>query len=340
MLLTEENMSKVIETMNELDDIVKHQEEYNADTKYARDARLSAFNKLMFDVFDRLKTDLVFLAAVEFENPQMMRSALDDFNYKLEAAENKRQTDKFGAYTENRLREITQDNIARFKKITEIDPDIAKLERVLNIQEGEAGRRQMDALESGFEEYNKYKREHPGDSKDFSAWVSAYKNEGGIIGQVVSTLLMNFPGLRKAIEKAAGEDTTTENTTSENTNAIGDYASGGIVPGDSYSGDKLTANVNSGEMILNKEQQANLWNLINGKEPGKDKKTSKWLDNATSKLSKQKNEEEKKPDPVLTMDVQNTVNQALAARAAPPQAAAPQAGAPKTNNGFGRTNLA
>ena len=40
------------------------------------------------------------------------------------------------------------------------------------------------------------------------------------------------------------------------------------------------------------------------------------------------------------MDMQNTVSQALASRVAPPQANAPQAGAPKTNNGFGRTNLA
>ena len=76
-----------------------------------------------------------------------------------------RKTDQYGAYTENRIREITQDNIARFKKITEIDPDIAKLEKVLNIQEGEAGKRQMDALEAGFEEFNKYKQEHPGESR-------------------------------------------------------------------------------------------------------------------------------------------------------------------------------
>ena len=41
------------------------------------------------------------------------------------------------------------------------------------------------------------------------------------------------------------------------------YADGGIVPGNSYSGDKQTAKVNSGEMILNKEQQSNLFNMIN-----------------------------------------------------------------------------
>ena len=42
----------------------------------------------------------------------------------------------------------------------------------------------------------------------------------------------------------------------------GSYASGGIVPGTSYSGDRLSANVNSGEMILNKRQQQNLFNML------------------------------------------------------------------------------
>ena len=38
----------------------------------------------------------------------------------------------------------------------------------------------------------------------------------------------------------------------------GSYAEGGIVPGTSYTGDKLIARVNSGEMILNRSQQAAL----------------------------------------------------------------------------------
>ena len=43
----------------------------------------------------------------------------------------------------------------------------------------------------------------------------------------------------------------------------GAFANGGIVGGTSVTGDKLFARVNSGEMILNKNQQRNLSNMIN-----------------------------------------------------------------------------
>jgi len=41
------------------------------------------------------------------------------------------------------------------------------------------------------------------------------------------------------------------------------FANGGIVNGSSFSGDRVMARVNSGEMILNRSQQANLFNMIN-----------------------------------------------------------------------------
>ena len=45
------------------------------------------------------------------------------------------------------------------------------------------------------------------------------------------------------------------------------FAEGGIVPGDSWTGDKVTAKVNSGEMILTREQQQRLFDLIQAGVP-------------------------------------------------------------------------
>lgn len=44
----------------------------------------------------------------------------------------------------------------------------------------------------------------------------------------------------------------------------GNFTSGGIVGGSSYTGDKLLGGLNSGEMILNKGQQSNLWKVAQG----------------------------------------------------------------------------
>ena len=46
------------------------------------------------------------------------------------------------------------------------------------------------------------------------------------------------------------------------------FANGGIVGGTSFTGDRVSAQVNSGEMILNKSQQANLFRIANGGSAG------------------------------------------------------------------------
>lgn len=48
----------------------------------------------------------------------------------------------------------------------------------------------------------------------------------------------------------------------------GSYATGGIIPGNSVSGDRLIARVNSGEMILNRSQQAAAYSALTGESVG------------------------------------------------------------------------
>jgi hypothetical protein len=42
------------------------------------------------------------------------------------------------------------------------------------------------------------------------------------------------------------------------------FAKGGIVPGSSFSGDNISAQLNSGEMVLTTGQQSRLFDLLNG----------------------------------------------------------------------------
>ena len=46
------------------------------------------------------------------------------------------------------------------------------------------------------------------------------------------------------------------------------FEHGGIVPGSSWSGDNVQARVNSGEMILTRAQQADLWKRLNSGQAG------------------------------------------------------------------------
>jgi hypothetical protein len=67
-------------------------------------------------------------------------------------------------------------------------------------------------------------------------------------------------------KQQAGFDLATKGTSKKLKSVVG-FADGGImdsriIPGNSFSGDKLNANINSGEMVLNREDQAKLFSMI------------------------------------------------------------------------------
>lgn len=61
---------------------------------------------------------------------------------------------------------------------------------------------------------------------------------------------------------AAGAATMLSSIATIKSATAGSYAEGGIVPGNSFTGDRLTANVNSGELILNRAQQNSIANQL------------------------------------------------------------------------------
>lgn len=63
---------------------------------------------------------------------------------------------------------------------------------------------------------------------------------------------------------AAGTATMLSTIAAIKSATAGSYAEGGIVPGRSFTGDNLTANVNSGELILTAAQQNNIASLLSG----------------------------------------------------------------------------
>ena len=82
---------------------------------------------------------------------------------------------------------------------------------------------------------------------NIAAIISVVAQIGAIVGTVASTIAQ-----AKQIVQGA---------------SAGSFEGGGVVGGTSYTGDKLTANVNSSEVILNREQQANtLFNMAQSRQ--------------------------------------------------------------------------
>lgn len=97
--------------------------------------------------------------------------------------------------------------------------------------------------------------------------ISIAEGAKGIAAGMASAAAVQFPGNIAAIISVVAQIGaivgTVASTISQAKSIIGSadagkFAGGGVVGGTSYTGDKLTANVNSGEVILNREQQANL----------------------------------------------------------------------------------
>lgn len=90
----------------------------------------------------------------------------------------------------------------------------------------------------------------------------------GIIGEAIANIALGFASATSKdtaggvfhwiAAVAAGMGTMLATISSIKSATAGSYAQGGIIPGNSPTGDLLTANVNSGELILNRAQQDNL----------------------------------------------------------------------------------
>jgi len=90
--------------------------------------------------------------------------------------------------------------------------------------------------------------------KTYESATSAYSSMAGIpvVGPVLG-----------AAAAGAAIAAGLANVAAIRSSSVGSFEQGGIVSGSSYSGDNLTANVNSGEMILNRNQQAKLFQIAN-----------------------------------------------------------------------------
>ena len=107
----------------------------------------------------------------------------------------------------------------------------------------------------------------------FDALGQAADDEGikvmGIVAQAVATVALSFANALKSCSTwwewlafGATGLATMLTMISSIKSATGGYDSGGIIGGSDYHGDRILARVESGELVLNKRQQKNLFDLL------------------------------------------------------------------------------
>lgn len=100
-------------------------------------------------------------------------------------------------------------------------------------------------------------------SKAFALAESVIKIQQGIAAAAALPWPANMPAIASVIAATSGVISTIASTS-----LVISAEQGGIVGGQSFSGDNVSARVNSGEMILTREQQGNLFKMANGQGGG------------------------------------------------------------------------
>ena len=107
-----------------------------------------------------------------------------------------------------------------------------------------------------------------GKTKGFALFEIAANTAIGLAKAIQAGAGIPFPANLGAIAAGTGAVLSGMAGAKQTLSKAPAFASGGIVSGQSTSGDRVLARVNSGEMILNSGQQANLFKMANGQGSG------------------------------------------------------------------------
>ena len=237
------------------------------------------------------------------ETLEMQKSALEDYQKYLEDKENKteaeiemqqrladairnidaemeKESEEKAQAIKDRVASIVETVSSYVDKFAEITNGITNLVRQNNEQENEEAMASLSEQYTNgiisYEEYCEKKKEldKKAAQEEYKLkmweWTASFLQATANIAQGVAKALAEggpYAGpILAALIGASGAIQIA--TIVANKPKPPSFATGGIVQGSSYSGDKVHANVNSGEMILTEQQQANLWKLANGAEGG------------------------------------------------------------------------
>ena len=156
----------------------------------------SAKAKYSYYLFDQIKAWAAFFIGLSQGNPQMVYSAMEQFNKKISDAEADYKTGEIKAFENNNVKDITGEADAQYT-LEQLFPDVEN-QKVLNQLNREQKAEAVKALERAFEEYQNYTSK--GGNEDFAVWFATQQNtEGGVLGvlkALISTGALNWDAIK------------------------------------------------------------------------------------------------------------------------------------------------
>lgn len=189
-------MDSVFNRINQLAD-----EEYRSDKNIqeAEDKYNSAKAKSTYYLLDQIKTWAVFLIGLSQGSPQMVYSAMEQFNKKIADAEADYKTGEIKAFENNNVKDITGQADAQYAtEMLKPALDKAILDGKIKMTERAQA---VEALEKAFEEYKRYTSE--GGHEDFAVWFSSQNVNtngwAGIIQSLLNAGALNWDTIKEAV---------------------------------------------------------------------------------------------------------------------------------------------
>lgn len=197
--ITQNEMDTLGSLFDDIDKLTE--EEYRSDKNIqdAEDRLNSAKAKSTYFLFNQIQAWAVFLVGLSQGSPQMVYSAMDQFNKKIADAEAGFTENRIGAFSNNDVKDTTAKADAQYA-IEQIAPELDKavLEGKLKMAEKAQS---VKALETAFEEYQRYVGE--GGHEDFAVWFATQSNNGsgwaGIIQTLLSSGALNWDMIKEAV---------------------------------------------------------------------------------------------------------------------------------------------
>ncbi len=213
--------------------------------------------------------------------------ALERFRFRVLEEENSTRHEFLEAAEALHLKKIEDLQIAHNEKLLKSQAEFtqARLDAIANLGGGVA------SMVGGFREIEKANQaakiaqmEQNGASKEQIEQAQKNANKQTTLAKLLQkvaifeTIASTYAGVAKALNSPLPPPIPQIDAASRLAQGLGalanikaqKFAQGGIVGGNSFSGDQVSARLNSGEMVLNKKHQAQLFAMANGKGGGGD----------------------------------------------------------------------